>query len=66
MNDCGDSRWTAFERRESFQDVLCCRDYADTVVASFAHQIQSEHYGGNRYVSIEGIALEYFVALPQT
>ena len=50
-------------RRESFQDVLCSRDYDQRVVASFAHQIQSEYQGGNRSRSIEGIALEYFNAL---
>ena len=36
------------------------------VVAGFAHQIQSEYYGGNRSVSIEGIVLQHFSALPQT
>ena len=41
-------------------------DYADRLVASFANQIQSEYYGGNRSVSIEVIALEHFCALPQT
>ena len=61
-NHCGDSRWTAFKRRESFQDVLCRRDYAERVVASFDHQIQSEYYSGNISVSIEGIALENFSA----
>ena len=66
MNHCGGSRQTAFKRRKSFQDVLCRHDYDDMVVASFAHQIQSEYYGGNRSVSIEGIVLENFSALPQT
>ena len=61
---CGDSHQTAFKRRESFQYVLCLSDYADRVVASFSHQRQSEYYGGNRYVSIEGIALEHLSALP--
>ena len=45
--------------------MLCCRDYAERVVASFTKQIQSEYYGGNISVSIEGIVLEYFSALPQ-
>ena len=40
-NHCGDSRQTVFKRRKSFQDVLCCRDYAERVVASFPQQIQS-------------------------
>ena len=40
-NNCGDTRRTAFKRRESFQYVLCYRDYAEGVVASFAIHIQS-------------------------
>ena len=63
---CGDSRWTEFKRRESFQDVLCFRDYSDRIVASFYHKIQSEYYDGNRSVSIEVILLGYFSALPKT
>ena len=56
---------TAFKRRELFQDLLCRRDYAERVVAGFSNQIQSEYYGGNRSVSIEGIVLENFIAAPQ-
>ena len=41
-NNCGELRRTAFKRRELFQDVLCRRDYAERVVASFANKIQSE------------------------
>ena len=63
---CGDSHQTAFKRRKSFQDLLCRRDYDEGLVASFAHQIQSEYYGGNVSVSIEVIPLEHFSALPQT
>ena len=58
-------RRTAFKRRELFQDVLCRRDHAERVVASCANQIQSEYYGGNISVSIEGISLEHFSAAPQ-
>ena len=58
-------RRTAFKRRELFQDDICRRDYSERVVSSFANQIQSEYYGGNIYVSIEGIALEHFSAAPQ-
>ena len=64
-NHCSDSRQTVFKRRKSFQDVLCCRDYAERVAASFFNQIQSEYYGGNISVSIEGIALEHIIALQQ-
>ena len=64
-NHCGELRRTAFKRRELFQDVLCLRDYEERLVASFDNQIQSEYYGGNRSVSIEGIVLEHFSAAPQ-
>ena len=40
--------------------MFCCHEYSERVVASFAHQIQSEWYGGNRSVSIEGIVLGHF------
>ena len=46
--------------------MFCRRDYAESLVASFTHQTQSEYSGVNRSVSIEGIALENFSALPQT
>ena len=65
-NHCGDLRRNAFKRHKSFQDVLCRSDYAERLVVSFTHQIKSEYYGGNRSVSIEGISLENFNALPQT
>ena len=64
-NHCGELRRTDFKLRELFQDVLFCRDYEERVVASFSNQIQSEYYGGNRSVYIEGIALENFSAAPQ-
>ena len=57
-------RRTAFKCWKEFQDVLCCRDYSERLVASFANQIKSEYYGVNRSVSIEGIALEHFIAAP--
>ena len=36
-NHCGELRRTAFKQRELFQDVICRRDYAERVVASFAN-----------------------------
>ena len=41
-NHCGELRRTSFKRRELFQYILCRRDYAERLVASFANQIQSE------------------------
>ena len=58
-------RHTAFKRRELFQYVLCRRDYAEGLVANFDNQIQSEYYGGNISVSIEGISLENYSAFPK-
>ena len=58
-------RRTAFKRRELFQYFLCRRDYSERVVEIFANQIQSEYYGVNISVSIDGIALEHFSAVPQ-
>ena len=40
-NNCGEIRGTAFKRRESFEYVLFCRDYAERVVTRFANKIQS-------------------------
>ena len=65
INHCGAIKRTAFIKRELFQYFLCRRDYADRVVASFADKIKSEYYVGNRSVSIDGIALEHFSAVPQ-
>ena len=38
-NHCGKLQRTAFKRSWLFQDVLCCRDYAERVVASFSHKL---------------------------
>ena len=56
----GNTHREEFKCSSAFQYVLCCRDYAEHVVAIFSHQIKSEYYGSNRYVSIEGIYLEHF------
>ena len=61
-NHCGNICREAFKRCRSNQYVLCCRDYSERDVLSFAYQIQYEYYGGNKYVSIEGISLEHFSA----
>ena len=57
---CGNTRQEAFKRSSVFQYVLFHHDYAERVVASFSHQIQSWYYVRNRSVSIEGAALEHF------
>ena len=56
-HNCGKELRGEFKCRGNLYDVLCRRDYADRVVYSFTNQTQSEYYGGNMYVSIEGIEL---------
>ena len=63
-NQWGEMRRKAFKQRALFQDVLYRRDYAESVVTSFANKIQSEYYGVNISVSIEGVSFEKFSALP--
>ena len=65
-NHCGEIRRTAFKQYELFRDVLCRSDYDERVIARFSHQIQSEYYGVNISVSINGITLERFSALPKS
>ena len=50
----------AFKFRRRQHCVLCHSDYNEQIASIFAHQIQSEYYGGNRCVSIEGIVLDHF------
>ena len=38
-NHCGEIQRTAFKRRDLSQDILCRRDYDESVVASFANKI---------------------------
>ena len=59
-HQCCNTRWETFKRRSAFQDVLFHHDYSERVLYSFSHQVKYEHYGGNRYVSIEDILLERF------
>ena len=47
-------------------DDLCCFYYFERLVASFARQIKPEYNSGNISVSIEGISLEHFSALPKS
>ena len=62
---CGKELREEFKRRRKPHDVLFRNDYAEQVVSIFAHQIQSEYYGGNQCVSIEVIELEHFSASNQ-
>ena len=65
MHHCGNKRQEKFMRCFDFQDMLWCRDYAEHLVAIFSYQIQSEYYGDNILVWIEGIELEHFSTTDQ-
>ena len=65
-NLCGNTLRKAFKCRSAKQYVLYRRYYAEILVASFAHQIQSVYYAGNIYFSIKGISLEYFSSQTHT
>ena len=41
-NHCNELRRTVFKRHELFQDVICCRNSSERVVASFSNQIEYE------------------------
>ena len=62
---CGKERCEAFKCRRKQHDVVCRNNYAERIVSSSAHQIQSEYYVSNRYVSIEGIESEHLSASDQ-
>ena len=57
---CGKECHESFKRCRKQHGVLWWSDYKDRIVSIFAHQIKSEYYGGNCYVSIGGIAVDNF------
>eukprot|EP00957_Ditylum_brightwellii_P204674 15340369-Ditylum_brightwellii.AAC.1 len=60
MNNVGKTRKEALERRVSKTDIKCRCGYAERFRASFAKQIQSEFYGTNVTVSMEGVSMECY------
>ena len=53
---CGAKRRTTFMRKPS--SLLTVRDYAERLSASFDLEIQSNHFGNGRSLSIEGCSVE--------
>ena len=48
------------ERRSHKNDIKYRHNYSDILVEAFTTEIQSRNCGGNDYLSIEGVALEYY------
>ena len=48
------------ERKSHKKDIKYRHDYSDRLVAEFTTEIQSHNCGGNDYLSIESVALEYY------
>jgi hypothetical protein len=56
-NGCGNLRDDAFSNLKS--SVKTRRDYAEAVSAVFNYEIQSQHFGNNRSLSMEGTSIEF-------
>jgi hypothetical protein len=57
---CGKERFIAFKKRPG--DVNTRRDYAERLSAKFNLEIQSDHFGNGRSLSMEGSSVEFFSA----
>jgi hypothetical protein len=55
---CGKKRQAAFQSRTG--DLKTIRDYAERLAAKFNLEIQEEHFGNGRNLSIEGSAVQQF------
>ena len=49
---CGNTHQESLKHRSDYQYLLCHRGYSELVVASSAHQIQYEYYGGNAHIEV--------------
>ena len=58
-NHCKKMRCDAFENNANW--ILSERDYAERLVKELDGEIQSEHFGDNSTLSIEGCVLQYHV-----
>ena len=58
----GLTRRETLSMRHEKKDIKVQHDFADRLVAAFLTEIQSEHFGGNQTLSMEGLAMEYIDA----
>eukprot|EP00957_Ditylum_brightwellii_P000283 22266-Ditylum_brightwellii.AAC.1 len=48
--------------RHEKNDIKVQHDFVDRLVPAFLTEIQSEHFGGNPALSMQGLAMEYIDA----
>ena len=59
-NETGKTRKEAFHSRGGKGDMQSKRDYAERLTEDTGVQIQSQHWGANCSLSMEGQAIEYW------
>ena len=57
---CAAQRKAAFVQRGANMDITLRRDYAERCVERHAIELQCQHFGGNRSLSMEGMAVQHF------
>ena len=60
--ECGKTRNDCFLDNASKNNLKLRIDYAEKISKATSIEIQSQHWGGNRQLSMEGISVEYFPA----
>ena len=58
--ECGKTKNIYFHNNLSTDNIQLKKDYAEKFIETTGIEIQSQHWGGNRNLSMEGIYIEYF------
>ena len=57
--ECGKTRNGFFNDNTSNKDIKLNKDYTKNPIKTTCIEIQTQHWGGNRQLLMEGIAVEY-------
>ena len=58
--ECGNTRNNYFRENSWINNLRLKKDYAEKFSKTTGIEIQSQHWGGNSQLSMEGISVEYF------
>ena len=58
--ECGNTRNNYFRENSWINNLRLKKDYAEKFSKTTGIEIQSQHWGRNRQLSMEGIDVEYF------